>query len=80
MTKLSINRASVIVMAALAFAVSAGCSSKLETGYEPRKLGASDEARRGYYADPFSPEAKAARDYERQYGETFHGSSRKPGY
>jgi len=37
-----------------------GCSSKLETGYTPRKLGASDAVRRGYYASPFSREAQAA--------------------
>ena len=39
----------------------AGCgSTKLETGYEPRPLGASDAVRRGYYAAPFTAEAKAA--------------------
>ena len=46
----------------------AGCSSGLETGYVPRKLGSSNEVRRGYYAQPFTPEAKAARDYERDFG------------
>jgi hypothetical protein len=46
-----------------------GCSSKLETGYEPRKLGASDETRRGYYAQPFTPEAKAAKQYEHDFAE-----------
>jgi hypothetical protein len=38
----------------------AGCSSKTETGYEPRKLGASETLQRGYYAQPFSPESRAA--------------------
>ena len=37
-----------------------GCSSKLETGYEPRALGASPTERRGYYASPFTPEATVA--------------------
>ena len=37
-----------------------GCSSTLEDGYKPRKLGASDAMRRSYYASPFTPEAKAA--------------------
>ncbi len=37
-----------------------GCGSKLETGYAPRKLNDSDAERRGYYAAPFSPEARAA--------------------
>jgi hypothetical protein len=37
-----------------------GCTATLEDGYKPRKLGASDAARRSYYASPFTPEAKAA--------------------
>lgn len=44
----------------LALAMAAGCGSKLETGYEPRKLSDSNAERRGYYADPFTPEARAA--------------------
>ena len=39
----------------------AGCSSnKLETGYVYTPLGDSPAQRRGYYADPFSPESRAA--------------------
>jgi hypothetical protein len=61
-----------------------GCASKLETGYEPRKLGSSTEVRRGYYAQPFTPEAKAAKDYEQDFGAagaTGAGSARpRPGY
>ncbi len=38
----------------------AGCESELETGYKPRKIGASSAERRGFYASPFTPEAKAA--------------------
>ncbi len=38
----------------------AGCSNKTETGYEPRKLGDSLSVQRGYYATPFSPEARQA--------------------
>ena len=44
-----------------------GCSSTLEDGYKPRKLGASDAVRRSYYASPFTPEAtvsKADREQE----------------
>ncbi|HEX8323979.1 MAG TPA: hypothetical protein VF595_08695 [Tepidisphaeraceae bacterium] len=38
-----------------------GCGSdKLETGYAYTPLGDSSAKRRGYYADPFSPEARAA--------------------
>jgi hypothetical protein len=47
------------VLFALAGA-SAGCESELETGYKPRKVGATSAQRRGYYASPFTPEAKAA--------------------
>ena len=48
---------------------STGCSSTLETGYMPRKLGASEEMRRGYYAQPFTPQAKAAKEYEHDFGD-----------
>jgi hypothetical protein len=74
-------------VALLAFALmggGGGCASKLETGYEPRKLGSSTEVRRGYYAQPFTPEAKAAKDYEQDFGAagaTGAGSARpRPGY
>jgi hypothetical protein len=41
--------------------VGTGCgTAKLETGYEPRKLGASETTRRGFYAEAFSPAANAA--------------------
>jgi hypothetical protein len=39
----------------------AGCSNKLETGYEPRTIGSNEVERRGYYAAPFSKEAREAR-------------------
>jgi hypothetical protein len=52
----------------LALVIFSGCSSTLETGYEPRRLGASDAVRRGYYATPFTPEARAAsQDREQEY-------------
>jgi hypothetical protein len=41
--------------------IAMGCRGELETGYKPRKLGASDTQRRGFYASPFTPEAQAAR-------------------
>jgi hypothetical protein len=56
----------------------AGCSNKLETGYEPRRLGSSNEVRRGYYAAPFSPEARKAKEYENDFGSP--GGPPKPGY
>ncbi len=58
-----------------------GCASKLETGYQPRMLGSSSDVRRGYYAQPFTPEAKKARQYEEDFGATSTGGGRvKPGY
>ena len=64
-------------LAAAALVSAGGCSSKLETGYEPRKLGSSHEVRRGYYAQPFTPEARAAREYEEDFGTP--GGRAKPG-
>ena len=49
----------IISVAAVVLAAGAGggCRSKLETGYEPRRLGASPAERRAYYAPRFTPEA-----------------------
>lgn len=49
-----------ILLGMMSFAV-LGCRTDLETGYVPRRLGASDTERRGYYARPFSREAMEAR-------------------
>jgi len=58
-----------------------GCSSTLETGYVPRPLGGSStEVRRGYYAQPFTPEAKKAHDYEQDFGTPSPAGRAKPGY
>ena len=55
-----------LVCAALVAGVAGvGCSNKTETGYKPRPLGDSDTVQRGYYASPFSPEARQA-EGERQ--------------
>jgi hypothetical protein len=48
------------VLGSLAAAGPTGCSSKLETGYEPRPLGVTSAERKGYYASPYSVEAAAA--------------------
>ena len=78
--------ATLWVAAALAFAAvgvaGGGCSSKLETGYKPRLLGTSPEVRRGYYAQPFTPEAKRAKEYEQDFGTgsgTNNGVRPRPG-
>lgn len=46
--------------AILAGGLALGCSDRLDTGYEPRRLGTTPVTRRGYYASPFTPEAAAA--------------------
>jgi hypothetical protein len=52
-------------MFAAALLLAAGCTGKLETGYKPRLLGASDVQRRAYYAGEFTPQAKAAERADR---------------
>lgn len=65
----------VLTASVLAPAVS-GCSSKLETGYEPVKLNATPQQRRAFYAPPFSPEARAVPDRE----EEINQRRPRPGY
>ena len=76
-----LNAAATMVVAAFVLVGvlggGAGCSSKLETGYVPRKLGASDETRRGFYAQPFTPEAIKAKQYEDEFGD---GRRSRTGY
>jgi hypothetical protein len=45
--------------------LSMGCSSTLETGYEPRRLGASASERRAFYAESFTPEANTRKEAPR---------------
>lgn len=50
-----------VLLALFVVAALGGCGSdRLETGYAYTPLGDSTAKRRGYYADPFSPEARAA--------------------
>jgi len=51
----------------------AGCSAKLETGYEPRKIGSNEAERRGFYAAPYSREAREAEE-----GQQFDSDIRRP--
>lgn len=49
-------RRAILVLCTL---LMAGCNTnQLETGYTYTPLGDSPNRRRGYYADPFSPEAR----------------------
>ena len=45
--------------------VGAGCSSTLETGYVPQRLGDSPAVRKAYYVNRFDPKAREA-EQERQ--------------
>ncbi len=53
-----------------------GCSNKLETGYEPKRLNATAAERRGYYASPYTPESVAAQDKDK--GQSPDYASRRP--
>jgi hypothetical protein len=57
---------------------SLGCSNKLETGYEPTKLGTLTPAeRRGLYAQDFTLEARAAQADQKDSGASY--STKSPG-
>lgn len=47
-----------------------GCVTQLDSGYEPRRLGASEAQRRAYYSSPFSEETQQAIQEDRFGGET----------
>ena len=54
-----------------------GCQNKLETGYKPNVLGVSAAERRGYYAQPFTPEKKAA---QLERDQEYEARRPKPGF
>lgn len=37
-----------------------GCATSLDSGYEPRRLGASEAQRRAFYSSPYSAETQQA--------------------
>jgi hypothetical protein len=45
-----------------------GCSSKLETGYEPKRLDMPLSQREALYADPYSHAAMQAQQDQQQQG------------
>ncbi len=59
-SRLYSSRATGAILLTASFLTLVGCSNELETGYTPRGLNSSSAVRRGYYASPFTPEAKAA--------------------
>jgi len=65
------------IVASLILLALAGCQAGLETGYQPRPLNSSQTVRRGYYASPFSPEAKAAQSEREQ---ELEARRPRPGY
>jgi hypothetical protein len=66
---------SLVLSAAAALLMAAGCgSSKLETGYTPRPLNASDAQRRAYYSGKYTKEAiRAEQERESEF------RARRPG-
>lgn len=67
----------MLLTAALLIVGGLGCETeKLETGYVYSPLGDSSSKRRGYYADPFSPEARAAQ-MEQQNNSPAMGNNRQ---
>ncbi|HZL34458.1 MAG TPA: hypothetical protein VFC78_04050 [Tepidisphaeraceae bacterium] len=44
----------------LALVLCGGCSVVMEDGYKPHSLNATPDARRAYYASPFTDQAAAA--------------------
>jgi hypothetical protein len=48
------NRLLAAAMVASGLWMMPGCATKLETGYEPHRLGLSADERKAFYADPFT--------------------------
>jgi hypothetical protein len=58
--------------------LTSGCSSKLETGYEPKPLDMPISQRETLYADPYSQQAMQAQQ-EQQSGGGGESQFHKPG-
>jgi hypothetical protein len=61
------------ILLILACLACTACENKLETGYEPTKLGMSGASRRAMYSDPYTSEAQAA-----QQDQAAEAKSRRP--
>ena len=72
----SVTASKPVLLLALALWVS-GCSSRLETGYQPRPLGASDAERRGFYSPKYT---RAAAMAEQERDRDADLRSRRPDY
>ncbi|MGD0463783.1 MAG: hypothetical protein ABSB74_14950 [Tepidisphaeraceae bacterium] len=57
----------------------AGCSSKLETGYEPKRLDMPLGQRETLYADPYSQQAMQAQQEQGSGGGGGGGGVHRPG-
>ena len=78
MSRSGTTSAILVYGAAVALVALAGCGgNELETGFKPQPLGSSAAVRRGYYASPYTPEAKAA-EVERDQEQDLRRP--KPGY
>jgi len=56
---------------ALLLILAAGCSSKLDDGYEPHRLDANSDDRKSWYVPSFAPEARPT-DISNPYGDVGH--------
>jgi len=65
------------VVCVVSWSMLGGCSKRLETGYEPRKLNASAEKRRAFYAAPFTEASRAGVDEDDLNDDPRY---RRPGY
>jgi hypothetical protein len=71
------HRSKMVFLGAILLCL-AGCQTKLETGYEPAKLGTLTPAeRRGLYAQDFTLEARAAQADQTNNKDDYH--TRLPG-
>jgi hypothetical protein len=56
-----------------------GCSSKLETGYEPKRLDMPLSQQQALYADPYSHAAMQAQQDQEKEGSSGGSQFKKPG-
>jgi len=59
--------------------LTAGCSSKLETGYQPKPLDMPISRRETLYADPYSQQAMQAQQEQQSGGGGGESGFHKPG-
>ena len=72
------RKTAIVLLCPLAILVGSGCSnSQLETGYQPRRLGAGDAQRKGFYSAKYTRAAALA---EQERGRDAEFRARRPDY